>query len=244
MFLSRQPWQILCFLLPFIVAYEIGSIVYLSSESGQIDRTVSAQSIMARAFDMFGPLGIHLPGVTMIVVLFCWHLMAGGSWKIRWGVLATMAAESIAWTFPLLVLVAIFDPTGFVQTGLAHTGFVQTGARDPQTWSVGARLTISVGAGLYEELLFRMVAIAAIHFVVVDLFRASQRIGAVSAVLLAALAFGLYHTGTSPLQFGWLVFYAAAGVYFGTLFMVRGFGIVVATHAIYDIVALVIIPQN
>jgi len=230
-FLSRQPWQILCFLLPFIVAYEIGSIVFLSSPSGQIDRTVSAQSIMARAFDMFGPVGIHLPGVTMIVVLLCWQVMVGGSWKIRWSVLAGMAAESAIWTFPLLVLVGLLGPHALAQSG----------ASDPQTWSLGARFTISVGAGLYEELLFRMVAIAAAHFVMVDLFRASPRVGSTCAVLIAALAFGVYHTGFGSFEPGWLLFYTAAGVYFGTLFMARGFGIVVATHAIYDIIALVII---
>lgn len=230
-FLSRQPWQILCLLLPLIVAYEAGSVLFLSSPSGEIDRTVSAQSIMARAFDMFGPAGIHLPGVTMVVVLLCWNLMIRGSWKIRWGVLAGMAAESAIWTFPLLVLVALLGPPAFAQTG----------AGDPQQWSLGARFTISVGAGLYEELLFRMVAIAAAHFVMVDLFRASQRVGSVSAVLIAALAFGVYHTGLDPIQPGWLLFYTAAGIYFGTLFMARGFGIAVATHAVYDIIALVII---
>lgn len=228
-FLSRQPWQVLCFLLPFIIAYEIGSVVFLSSPSGEITRTVSAHRIMSSAFDMFGAAGIHIPAVTIVVVLLCWQLMVGGSWKIRWGVLAGMAAESAIWTFPLLVLVAL----------LKSPAFAETGASDPQTWSVGARFTISVGAGLYEELLFRMVAIAAAHFVMVDLLRASPRVGAVSAVLIAALAFGFYHADTGP-----LLLFAAGGAYFGTLFMMRGFGIVVGTHAVYDIIALILVhPQ-
>jgi membrane protease YdiL (CAAX protease family) len=232
--LSRQPWHILCFLLPFIIAYEIGSAVFLSADSGEIVRTVSAQSLMARAFDAFGPLGIHVPAVVMVVVLFLWHLMIRDSWRIRPGVLLAMAIESALWTFPLLVLVALIDPTAFANTG----------DMDPQTWSLGARLTISVGAGLYEELLFRMVAIAAFHFVLVDLFHVSRRIGSIVSVVLAAIVFGVYHTGLSQIHPGWLLFYSAAGIYFGTVFMTRGFGIVVATHAIYDIIALVVMPPQ
>ncbi len=208
--------------------------MYLSADSGEIVRTVAAQNLMARAFEMFGQAGVHLPGVTMIVVLLVWHLMVRDAWQIRWKVLGFMAIESALWTFPLLVLVSLIDPTSFVKTqGI-----------DPETWSKGARLTISVGAGLFEELLFRMVAIAAVHFVMVDLFRTSQRMGSVVAVIIAALAFGLYHTGTSNVHFGWLMFYSAAGVYFGALFMSRGFGIVVATHAIYDMIALVVLSPD
>lgn len=231
---SKRPLQILLFLLPFVIAYEIGSVLFLSGDSGEIVRTVAAQRLMAQAFEMFGPLGVHLPGITMIVVLFVWHIMARDRWRVHWPVLLIMLLESAVWTFPLLVLVSLIDPTSFVSAS----------GGDPQDWSAGARLTISVGAGLFEELLFRMVAIAAVHFVMVDLFRTSQRVGSVVAVLVAALAFGLYHTGTSNVHVGWLMFYSAAGVYFGALFMTRGFGIVVATHALYDIIALVIISPE
>jgi hypothetical protein len=40
-----------------------------------------------------------------------------------------------------------------------------------------------------------------------------------------------------------LAFYCAAGLYFATLFVTRGFGIVVAVHALYDIVVLVVVGR-
>jgi membrane protease YdiL (CAAX protease family) len=103
---------------------------------------------------------------------------------------------------------------------------------------------LSIGAGIYEELLFRMVAIALVHFVLVDVFRFSHRFGAVSAILLSALAFTLYHgvigDGETGVQWTSAVFFFISGLYFAGLFVVRGFGIAVGVHAAYDILVTVL----
>jgi len=57
----------------------------------------------------------------------------------------------------------------------------------------------------------------------------------VIAVLAAAVAFALYHEDATN-----FLFFTAAGVFFGGLFIARGLGIVVATHAIYDLVVLLL----
>ena len=59
------------------------------------------------------------------------------------------------------------------------------------------------------------------------------------SVVLAALAFAAYHPlrgATGAIE--WPVFASlfVAGLYFGGLYVVRGFGIAVAAHASYDIV--------
>jgi membrane protease YdiL (CAAX protease family) len=102
-------------------------------------------------------------------------------------------------------------------------------------------IAISIGAGLYEELLFRMLLFFLVHTLVVDLLRFSSLIGTVLAIVLSAVLFALYHppvgpeaTYTSARAF----FYIAAGLFFGLVYAVRGFGIVVAVHAFYDLVTL------
>src|SRR5690606_28441143 len=107
-----------------------------------------------------------------------------------------------------------------------------------------ARLTISIGAGLYEELLFRMIAIAALHLVFVDLARLSESMGRVLAVGLSAAAFAVYHDLSSSggaLDPARVLFFLCAGVYFGAIYLWRGFGIVVAVHALYDVLVLVLL---
>jgi membrane protease YdiL (CAAX protease family) len=105
---------------------------------------------------------------------------------------------------------------------------------------VWSRLTISIGAGLYEELMFRMLLIGALHTLLVDVAGARARLGAAIAIIISAAAFAWYHPledPAAPAGLSWprLAFYFLAGVYFGTLFIMRGFGIVVGVHALYDI---------
>lgn len=233
--LTRQPWHIFCFLLPLVIAYEAASLHYFADDSGQLVHTVKAQRLLELMFERFGVLGMHLPAAAMLTVLLLWHMLSRAAWKIRPWVLLGMAIESLVWTFPLMMLAVILTPSVLAQTGLT----------DLADWSVGARLTISVGAGLYEELLFRMVVIAAADFVFVDLLRAKKKLGAAGAVAVSAVAFGIYHTPTaSGFDLTWFALYAAAGAYLGTLYLLRGFGIVVATHAFYDVLVLTIVsPQ-
>ncbi len=48
--------------------------------------------------------------------------------------------------------------------------------------------------------------------------------------------------GRGSIQWAELVFFFAAGLYFGALYIARGFGIVAGVHACYDLAVLVVIP--
>jgi membrane protease YdiL (CAAX protease family) len=107
-----------------------------------------------------------------------------------------------------------------------------------------ARVTIAIGAGLYEEMLFRLVGVAFLHFVLADVFKLKHGTASAIAVIGAALAFAVYHQyhfASGEINWPWLLFLTAAGLYFGMLYILRGFGIVVATHALYDILVLVLL---
>lgn len=102
-------------------------------------------------------------------------------------------------------------------------------------------LAISIGAGLYEELFFRWILIAVIHALLVDLGGLGHRMGTAIAVICSAAAFTLYHDLAAPgggIDLARAAFFAGAGIYFGAVYAVRGFGIVVGLHATYDIVTV------
>ncbi|HBS29059.1 MAG TPA: hypothetical protein DEB06_06325, partial [Phycisphaerales bacterium] len=150
-------------------------------------------------------------------------------------------------TVPLLVLgqvvYRLFDTGG----GGVGVGLVETaGADAPAALSKGALATIAVGAGLYEELLFRMVGIALAHVILADLLGMRDFAARAVAVVISAAAFAAYHDIAGPAGFdlGRAAIYFFAGVYFGAVYVLRGFGIVVAVHALYDLAVLVVLPGS
>lgn len=244
--LSMAPLHVLCFLLPLIVVYEIGSFYYLQDASG-VMRTVGARNLLVRFFDVFGTTSFHLPAVTLVVVLFVWHILNKDPWKIHPGVLIGMSLESCVLVLPLLVLGLIMNSKG--EESHFAAAAMQNAPIDLRAAPWQERLTLSIGAGLYEELVFRLVMITGIHLLLADVLRMPKQTSAIIACLVSAVAFALYHdvslaglrNGTDIKTF---LFLTAAGVYFAGLFLFRGFGIVVAAHALYDIIVLVVITSR
>lgn len=238
---STRPLHILLFLLPLIVFYEIGSVMYLSEE-------VRAERMLGEFFSWFDVGWVHVPAALTVIVLLVWQIISGDRWRVRWHVLGWMWVESILWTAPLLVLGLIVARVLGIESGrglgdLAAAGAL-SGAPAASLADLGwqGRATIAIGAGIYEELLFRMVGLALVHFVIVDLLLIKDVPGRVAAVLATSLAFALYHNGVlagGTVDWALLIYYMIAGAYFGSLYLLRGFGIVVAVHALYDIVVLV-----
>jgi len=238
---SQRPLSILVFLLPLLAAYELGAWLYLSGgEDGPT--TIAAWGMLSRVFETFGVVGLHLPAVLLVTVLLVWHVLQREPWRVRPMVLIGMAMEACVWTVPLTILLIIVDSVLGGGGENAATALVQTGGGAglrELPWQ--ARLTISAGAGLYEELVFRMILIAAAHTLLVDVLRLSNRTGGVIAVLVSAIAFALYHQQAGAGGgLAWALPYLVAGLYFGVLYLARGFGLVVVVHFLYDVVALLV----
>jgi membrane protease YdiL (CAAX protease family) len=102
-------------------------------------------------------------------------------------------------------------------------------------------LVLSIGAGIYEELVFRLIACTVLSFLFIDVLELRKPVGYVLIVLISSLMFSLYHyLGNEAFQWRSFVFRTAAGIYFGIVFMFRGFGVSAGTHAAYDILVLLL----
>jgi hypothetical protein len=219
--------QALVFCLPFVIAYEIGALYS--------DRGILARSLLADVLEAFGPAGAYLPGLIVVVVLLAWHVARRDGWALDWRLYLAMAAESIALATPLIMLALLWgrgEPAWAVSLQAA-VGI------EPAAWQQD--LLLAIGAGVYEELVFRLVAITLLHLLLVDLIGLPFKVGSALAIASSAVLFAAYHFDAGN-PFTWLkfLFYSVAGAYFGVLFAVRGFGIVAATHAFYDIFYVVI----
>lgn len=220
--LAKQPLHVLAFLAPLIVFYEFVALLWERRLRLEAERSISD------LFGVFGLVGPHLPSILMVAVLVVWHCSIRERWRLRPAVLATMAGECVLWTLPLLVLGQVF----FAALPAASVW----GQQPPE---LVERLALAVGAGLFEELLFRLIVIAMVHALTVDLLGASDRAGWAWGVGVSALAFALAHHVPGGGGWGLRAYYAAAGLYLGVVFAARGLGVVVGVHVLYDVVALV-----
>jgi hypothetical protein len=97
---------------------------------------------------------------------------------------------------------------------------------------------VSLGAGLYEELLFRVLLVSGLAALAAKVFGWKQvPAGIFGAVLGAVIFSGFHYVGPygDPFQVGSFTFRAIAGLLFSGLYLTRGFGITAWSHALYDV---------
>ena len=126
---------------------------------------------------------------------------------------------------------------------------LQAGSVDTEGQSLLANIVTGIGAGIYEELVFRLILICALMMVFQDVLRLSRKDSIILSVLISAALFSAHHHivfvngqlgQSSPFNLTEFSFRTIAGIYFAVLFAIRGFGITAGTHAFYDIIATVI----
>jgi hypothetical protein len=222
---SELPLTSLVFLLPLILIYEIGALYFTTAAQHGYEQQIIAFTLMQRFFRLFGVHGQHLPALAVCAILLCWHLARHDKWQLNLGTLIGMTAESVLLALPLMALsreVARYIPLSTI--GASRHDIV----------------IMSVGAGVYEELVFRLILFTILSLLLKDLGRMRGWGFNLGIVLLSAVAFSSYHYLSPVEHFQWrsFAFRTLAGVYFGVLFLCRGFGITAATHAAYDILIL------
>jgi hypothetical protein len=83
---------------------------------------------------------------------------------------------------------------------------------------------------------FRLIAFTLLHLLLVDLLNLPKIWAGALTVLAASILFSLYHyLGHESPNWYNFAFRVFAGVYFGLVFLFRGFGITACSHASYDV---------
>jgi hypothetical protein len=213
---SEQPWISLVFILPFLIIYELG-IRYYGDQPLVVFKHLQA------FFYLFGATGRYLPAMMCVAILLSWHIARRDPWRIEPMNLLGMALESAVLAVPLIAM------------GLAVAHYWQY---LPLIAGMELRhlLVMSIGAGIYEELVFRLVAFTVLNLILVDFFELKKVLAFPLIILTSAVVFSLYHYWGEPFAWQSFAFRTLAGVYFGVIFICRGFGITAGCHAAYDII--------
>jgi membrane protease YdiL (CAAX protease family) len=104
---------------------------------------------------------------------------------------------------------------------------------------VWIRVALSVGAGLYEELLFRVVLVGGLYLLLRTFARPTPAY--VIAALIGALIFSWVHyIGPFGDAFLWssFTFRFLFGLVLNVIFLARGFAVAAWTHALYDVMVV------
>lgn len=229
---ARSPRYALVLALPLLLAYEGLAAATAGSGAGAVRN--GADVMLKSAFTAIGgEYGPLLFGVALFgggALLFLRDVRARG-WPTG-GRVVLMIGESIL--FGLLTGVVV----GGVTQGLLHKLHALRIPGPLGDLPLSTQLALSLGAGLYEELLFRVLLTGALLWSTRVIFGWGRAPSAIIAVVISALVFSAFHyVGPfgEQLQLASFTFRAIAGLWFSALFVLRGFGITAWAHALYDV---------
>jgi membrane protease YdiL (CAAX protease family) len=218
---SRRPLASLVFIAPLLFVYEAGALL-LGAQTG-------ADAFMRRVLGSLG-FGQHfLLPILLVCILLGWHYLSREPWRLSGSVVSAMAVESAMLGLCVWAIALVQDATLPMGVGAAYAAFKET-----------CRSCVGyLGAGIYEELLFRLILLGLLSLALRKA-GASPRWSTCCAVLLGSVLFAAAHylgPAGEALQWRSFLFRTLAGVFFSVVFLYRGFGIAAGSHAAYDVLA-------
>lgn len=272
---TSRPIYAVVFLLPFIALYEIGTFLINTTTLSQYQGRVVAFIWLGNFLEYLG-FGERFtwvaPPLAVIVILLSLQLTSRKRWGFRFTEFVPMAIECILLAIPLIVLSLLLNSPANPRNSAAlpsETGiqicaeqlpnrpappadtqpYTQAGGDiETEKRSLMADIVTSIGAGIYEELVFRLILIVFLIFFFQDVVKLGRNNSIVLSVIISAALFSAHHhifllngqlTSNGDFNITEFGFRTIAGVYFSVLFAARGFAITAGTHIFYDIIATI-----
>lgn len=226
---TRRPLPSLLLILPLLGIYEVG-LIWVGGVARDAHRA-GADTWIRHALKLVGLADQWLLPLLLVCVLLGWLALDRQGWRFSPLILGGMILESFLLALGLIGLSHLVD-LGFIR--LDGPVLATPGGVSPNSVTT---LLGYLGAGIYEETLFRFASIPLIYGVL-RLLQAPGLVACTVAITCSSLAFSLAHHAGAPGETFTLfafVFRWLAGVFFAYVFVARGFGIAVGTHSAYDL---------
>lgn len=233
---TRQARYSIAFAVPLLLLYE--GMAAALNESSLAGVRNGADVLLKTVFvALGGRTGLHV----FALLLFVWAVtlvirdLRAHPGQIVPRYFGLMLVESV-------VLAAVFGSVAVNLTSMLLSGplaFLQgeQAAGGLERMPIQAQLVVSLGAGLYEELLFRVLLVSGLLAIGKKL-NLHRGLNVTLALILSALIFsGFHYIGPygDVLTLPSFAFRAVAGLLLSGIYIGRGFGIVAWTHALYDV---------
>lgn len=266
---TSRPIYALMYLLGFVVVYEFGVFLMspdiLTRPLNEIPGLVVAFAWMHGSLTWFGLSNkfawMGTPFI-FVIVLVAMQFTNKSSFKVKPKDFFPMTLECFAWAIPLIVFGILLGRTSnsppelhanFAKTGQQVSSLVsQTDTPQIQVESNNNLLldiVAGIGAGIYEELIFRLILIWLLVVLFKDLLGFSEGVAVLYAILISSFLFSLHHhfyfldgkivksDQLVPIIF---IFRMLAGSYLSVIFAFRGIGICAATHIYHNIIVVLL----
>ena len=226
---SSDLYTSIILVIPLFVAYQLGVLLTGGVRNG-VD-FMSSLLWMAAGDDLITYLGINV-GILGAFCVALYVMRDHGVFRPRLFPLVVAESTVYALIFGSAVvgMMGVFGLDVLLATGNAgEPGIISS-------------VVLSFGAGLYEEIVFRLVLMGGMFYAATKWAKLPTAVAAIGAVIVSSLIFsGVHYIGSlgDAFTLGSFLFRFFAGVLLAAIFYVRGFAVAVYTHAIYDIIVMV-----
>ena len=224
---TRSSFYSFLFTIPLFFIYEVG-ILFLSKDDILVVRN-GADFLMRSILESFGIFGLYGLGAIFLIgfiITYIYFFNDKSNKSIRADYLFIMIFESVCWALILYFLLSKFMLV----------------LMNPIGKTITQQVTLAVGAGIYEEFLFRVMLISGLTGIIGFVFLWSEKVRKAAALIIAAGIFSAFHfVGDYGDFFSMELFLLRffAGIFLGILYIARGFGITAYAHCIYDLIVLI-----
>jgi hypothetical protein len=219
---SKSPFYSFIITLPIFLLYELGLLLMRGTEFSYIK---NGADVLIE--DMIATLGFDIFYISSSIFLLAFFIIAYyqkknyDSFTIYKSYLSIMLFESFVYALLLFLLL----------------GNMSLYLMDISVEDIKFNIILSLGAGIYEELIFRVFSIFILYKFISFIFKSMRHFSTqFSALLLSSILFSLFHfMGTESFSQEAFTIRFIAGILLGILYINRGFGITAITHSFYDI---------
>jgi Type II CAAX prenyl endopeptidase Rce1-like len=228
---SRRPLTSLAFVTPLLIVYEAG-VLWLGPQAMRNGADVWLRQLL----DLLGFSQYFLLPVLTLGLLAAWHHVTQERWRVPVGILYAKLAECVLLAVALVVIARVQANLQALVTCQPPPAMLHA-SLGMYFESLCKRFVSFTGAGIYEEMLFRLMLLPLVAWVLRSCGAKPAWSLAGAATTTSLIFAGAHHVGPLGEPFQWyaFLFRSIAGLFFATLFIYRGFGIAAGTHAAYDI---------
>lgn len=216
--------------LPLLLMYEV--LIFLAQpDTAQVVR-ISVDVWIKTLFSYVGPnvLSITLIFVALLGIVILYRERDRLS-SLKLSYFMTMLVEASIYAFVLALLIST-----------AITGLLQMVQTSPiESLSILQQLALSLGAGLYEELFFRVILVSGLLLLLKQFLTKKYAAYALAMVLAALIFSSVHYIGSlgDTFTMGSFLFRFLFGLALNAIYIWRGFGMAAWTHAIYDLMVII-----
>jgi hypothetical protein len=230
---ARAPRYSLLFALPLLLLYEL--LAFVLSHDAIAGVRNGADVLLKSVFIALGGRdGVLVFGVLLVGtgVVLGWRDWRRAGRELSGRIFLGMMAESVFYA-----VIFGFVTASITSLVLHGTLYLVAAQGAMARLDLPTQLMISLGAGLYEELLFRVLLVTGLAKLG-SMLGWKPLVAGAFATIVGALIFSAFHyigPYGDTFEVSSFTFRAIAGILFSALYLLRGFGITAWTHALYDI---------